>query len=307
VFDFVVHSYSLRKDRSGARWRRRIDHAKLCSITKFKAMANKGKTVRTNQVKQTLQAGETSVGTFIFEFNTTGIGRIVAEAGAQFVLFDMEHTGWSVETIRMLIASSRAVDAVPLVRVPATQYHFMARVLDMGALGIMMPMVESVEQALVMAKSCKYPPVGRRGAAFTISHDDYTSGDVSEKQKHLNENTLLIAQIETVAGLENVDEIAKVDGIDVLWIGQYDLSSTLGIPGQFDDPKFLDAVKRVVGAANDNGKAAGFMPLSVDEAQLRIEQGFRCLAYGGDLWLYQAALRSGINAVRAMLPTKVQP
>ena len=266
-------------------------------------MADKGKTVRTNHVKQSLQAGKVSVGTFIFEFNTTGIGRIAAEAGAEFVLFDMEHTGWSVETIRMLIASSRAADAVPMVRVPATEYHFIARVLDMGSLGIMMPMVESVEQAQVMADSCKYPPVGRRGAAFTISHDDYTGGDVGQKQQHANDNTLLIAQIETVAGLENVSAIAKVEGIDVLWIGQYDLSSSLGIPGQFDDPKFLDAVKRVVAAANDNGKAAGFMPLSIDEAQLRIDQGFRCLAYGGDLWLYQAALRLGIKTVRAMTPT----
>lgn len=258
--------------------------------------------MRVNSVKQTLEAGNTSVGTFVFEFNTTGIGRIAAEAGAEFVLFDMEHTGWSVETIRMLVATSRCADTIPMVRVPATQYHFMARVLDMGAMGIMMPMVESVEQAQLMADSCKYPPVGLRGAAFTISHDDYTGGDVNEKQRHADENTLLIAQIETAAGLENVEAIASVDGIDVLWIGQYDLSSSLGIPGQFDDPKFLSAAERVVAAARANDKAAGFMPLSVEEAKLRIEQGFRCLAYGGDLWIYQAALRSGLKAVRAMCP-----
>ena len=86
--------------------------------------------MRINHVKQALQQGKTAFGTFIFEFNTTGIGRIAAQAGAEFVLFDMEHTGWSIETIRMLIASSRSADAVPLVRLPATQYHFMARVLD---------------------------------------------------------------------------------------------------------------------------------------------------------------------------------
>lgn len=257
--------------------------------------------MRTNQVKQKIEAGQVSLGTFIFEFNTTGIGRIAAEAGAEFLLFDMEHTGWSVETIRTLIASSRSVDAVPIVRVPATQYHFMARVLDMGAMGIMLPMVESVEQAQLIVDSCKYPPLGKRGAAFTISHDDYTGGDVPTKIREANDNTLLIAQIETVAGLNCVDKIAEVDGIDVLWIGQYDLSSSLGIPGQFDHPDFLSAIKQVTAAANANNKVAGFMPLSVEETQLRISQGFRCLAYGGDLWIYQKALADGLREIRASI------
>ena len=254
--------------------------------------------MKANSVKQKLEQGGVSVGTFVFEFNTTGIARIAAGAGAEFVIFDMEHTGWSVETIRMLIATSGAADIVPMVRVPATQYHFMARVLDMGARGIMVPMVESLEQAQLLADSCKYPPAGRRGAAFTISHDNYTGGTVAEKIEWANRNTLLIAQIETAAGLEQVEQIAGVQGVDVLWIGQYDLSSSLGIPGDFDHPKFLAAVDRVIAAANAQGKSAGFMPLSADEAKLRLEQGFRCLACGGDLWIYQTALRQGIEAIR---------
>ena len=213
--------------------------------------------MRTNHVKQAIQAGQVSLGTFIFEFSTTGIGRIAAEAGAEFVIFDMEHTGWSVETIRMLVASSRSVDTVPIVRVPATQYHFMARVLDMEALGIMLPMVESVEQARLIVDSCKYPPKGRRGAAFTIAHDDYTGGDVAAKIREANEQTLLIAQIETAQGLENVDRIAQVDGIDVLWIGQYDLSSSLGIPGQFNHPDFLSATERVIAASSAHRQSRG--------------------------------------------------
>ncbi|MDA1049415.1 MAG: aldolase/citrate lyase family protein [Planctomycetota bacterium] len=257
--------------------------------------------MRTNQVKQAIQAGQVSLGTFIFEFSTTGIGRIAAEAGAEFLIFDMEHTGWSVETIRMLIASSRSTDAVPIVRVPATQYHFMARVLDMGAMGIMLPMVESVEQAQLIVDSCKYPPMGRRGAAFTISHDDYTGGDVATKIREANEHTLLIAQIETARGLDEVERIAQVDGIDVLWIGQYDLSSSLGIPGQFEHPDFVSAIGRVIAAANAHGKVAGFMPLSVEESRLRINQGFRCLAYGGDLWLYQKTLADGLKEIRASI------
>ena len=103
--------------------------------------------MKPNPVKWTLRDGGTAVGTFMFEFNTTGIARLAAVAGAEFAIFDMEHTGWSMETIRMLIATSRSTTMVPLVRIPATEYHFVARVLDMGAMGIMVPMVESVEQA----------------------------------------------------------------------------------------------------------------------------------------------------------------
>jgi 2-keto-3-deoxy-L-rhamnonate aldolase RhmA len=119
--------------------------------------------MRINHVKQNVHGGGTSIGTFMFEFNTTGIGRIAAEAGADFAVFDMEHTGWSVETIRILIATTRSTSMIPYVRVPATEYHFIARVLDAGAMGIMVPMVENVEQARTIVASAKYPPAGRRG------------------------------------------------------------------------------------------------------------------------------------------------
>src|SRR5262245_22921367 len=133
--------------------------------------------MRTNHVKEKLLAGGVSVGTFMFEFATTGIGRIAAEAGAEFGIFDMEHTGWSVETIRMLIATTRSTAMIPMVRIPATEYHFIARVLDMGAMGIMAPMVESAAQARKIVESAKYHTIGRRGEAFTIAHEDTTGGD----------------------------------------------------------------------------------------------------------------------------------
>ena len=254
--------------------------------------------MKINHVKKKLRDGGIALGTFVFEFNTPGIARLAAEAGAEFVIFDMEHTGWSIETIRGLIATAGSVDMIPLVRVPATQYHFLARALDMGAGGIMAPMVESGEQAQTIVASCKYPPHGRRGAAFTIAHDDYTGGDVVKKMRTADSEVLLIAQIETAAGLESVEQIAAVDGIDLLWIGQFDLSSSLGIPGEFTQPRFLEALHRVTAAAQRHGKAAGFMVLGIDEAGTRIEQGFRCLAYSGDLWIYQEALRNGLQAIR---------
>lgn len=254
--------------------------------------------MRTNRVKETLKRGGVSLGTMVFEFDSTGIGRLAAEAGAEFVIYDMEHTGWSIETVRQLIATTRAADTVPLVRVPATEYHFIARTLDMGAMGIMMPMVESAEQARKLVASAKYPPLGRRGAAFTVAHDDYTGGDIGAKMRTANSEILLIAQIETAEGLENVEQIAAVPGLDLLWIGQFDLTNFLGIPGQFDHPQFLAAVDRIVAAGRAHEKPVGFMILSPEEAVLRLKQGFRCLAYGGDLWLYQQALRAGLAAVR---------
>lgn len=255
--------------------------------------------MRFNQVKSKLRDGGTSIGTFMFEFNTTGIARIAAEAGSEFAVFDMEHTGWSVETIRMLIATSRVTSIPAFVRVPATEYHFIARVLDMGAMGIMVPMVESEEQALRIVNSAKYPPLGRRGAAFGVAHDDYTSGDIIEKINSANREQLLIAQIETAAGINNVEAIAAVPGIDVLWIGHFDLTNSLGIPGQFTHPNFVAALERVVRACRQHNKVPGFMASDVENGKALLRQGFRMLAYSGDLWLYQQAVRQGIAALQA--------
>ena len=254
--------------------------------------------MRENPVKQKLLAGGVSLGTFVFEFDTPGIARIAGVAGAEFVVYDMEHTGWSVETIRRLIAVSPSDGPVPFVRVPASDYHFIARVLDSGAMGVMFPMVESGAQAEHIAKSAKYPPIGRRGAAFGIAHDGYDGADISASMRSANENTLIIAQIETRAGLESVDAIAAVDGIDALWIGHFDLTNSLGIPGQFDHPEFESAVDRVLEACRSHNKIPGFMAGDVAGGRSLLDRGFRAIAFGGDLWLYQQALRDGLNALR---------
>ncbi len=255
--------------------------------------------MRANRVKQTLSSGGTALGTMVFEFSSTGIARIAATAGVDFVIFDLEHTGWSLETLRMLLATARAPEVTPLVRVPASQYHFVARVLDLGALGFMAPMVESEEQARQLVQFAKYPPIGRRGCAFGIAHDDYTAGDSKAKMLAANQETMIIAQIETAAGLESVEAIAAVPGIDVLWIGHNDLTASLGIPGEFTHPRYLSAVDRVLAACGKNHKAAGFMVTNVEQGRELLERGFRCLAYWGDLWIYQQALQLGIAGLRA--------
>jgi 2-keto-3-deoxy-L-rhamnonate aldolase RhmA len=254
--------------------------------------------MRPNLVKRKLAAGGVPIGTFLLEFSTTGIARLAAEAGAEFAVFDMEHTGWSMETVCMLIATARPTEMVPVVRVPATEYHFIARALDMGAMGIMVPMVEGEEQARRIVQSAKYPPRGRRGAAFGIAHDDYTGGDLAAKIQGSDREGLLIAQVETARGVEDVEAIAAVEGLDMLWVGQADLTTSLGIPGQYAHPTFLEAVDRVLAAGRKHNKPVGYLALDVEDGKAMLARGFRMLAYGGDLWLYQQALRHGVAALR---------
>jgi 2-dehydro-3-deoxyglucarate aldolase/4-hydroxy-2-oxoheptanedioate aldolase len=255
--------------------------------------------MRENPVKRKLAAGGTSLGTMVFEFASPGIGRIAAGAGAEYIVYDMEHSGWSIETIRGLMATTRAADTVPMVRVPATEYNLIARPLDIGAMGLMVPMVESARQAQTIIDSAKYPPVGKRGAAFGFAHDDYSGGDIVAKMASANDGVFLMAQIETRAGVENADAIAAVDGIDCLWIGHFDLTNSLGIPGQFTQPTYLKAVETVLSACRDHGKTPGIMVGDVATGERVLEQGFRAIAYSGDIFLYQQALREGLDALRA--------
>jgi 2-keto-3-deoxy-L-rhamnonate aldolase RhmA len=250
-------------------------------------------------IKNQLQAGELVLGTFVFEFATNGVGPLAASAGARFVIYDAEHTGWGWETLARLVATTRPTGAAPLVRVPLAQRSYLSRALDIGAAGLMIPMVESADQARDVVSWATYPPHGVRGAAFGVAHDNYAEGGAVDYMTRVNRDNVIITQIETVTGLEAVEDIAAVDGVDVLWVGHFDLTNSMGIPGQFDHPRYLAALDRVAAAARAHAKTAGFMPTSPPEARMLLERGYRMLAYGGDLWLYRAALRAGLTQVRS--------
>ncbi len=242
--------------------------------------------------------GGAAFGAMIFEFFTPGIPAIVAAAGADFILYDMEHSGAGIETMKAQFAGCRGLPLAPLVRVPATEYDFIARALDMGAHGVMLPMVETRAQAEFIAACAHYPPKGRRGAAFGVAHDDYRPGSPAEKMAAVAARTLVIAQIETPEGVRNVDAIAATPDIDVLWLGHFDLTNFKGIPGQFDHPEYRRAVAAIVDAARRHGKPAGFMATDERWAREYWEHGFRMIAYGLDLLLFQRALGDGIDALR---------
>ncbi|HEX3690148.1 MAG TPA: aldolase/citrate lyase family protein [Solirubrobacteraceae bacterium] len=251
--------------------------------------------MRGNPVKQALAAGERAVGAFLVEFNSLGIPRMLAAAGAEFVMWDQEHSGWSVETLRPLILAAHAAEIVPMVRVPALQQPMISAVLDAGAMGVMAPMIESAEHARQLVEAARYPPQGRRGVG--PHYADEMDADLPSTLERMNRELLVLAMVETTAGVENVAEIAAVDGLDVLWIGHGDLTTSLGIPGQFGDRRFLDALDTIFAAARAHDKAVGFLCISPDDARLAVSRGVRCIGLG-DRPLYDAALRAAQAAAR---------
>ena len=254
--------------------------------------------MRDNPVKATLAAGGRACGAMVFEFFSPGLPQICKNAGADFVLFDMEHTGLSFESLKIQVALCRGLDLVPMVRVPRNEYHFIARALDLGALGVMVPMVGTAAEAEHVVACTRYPPAGRRGAAFGFAHDDYQGGEITAKIAALHARTLVIAQIETDEGLRNVDAIAAVPGVDALWLGHFDLTNFMGIPGAFGHPSYVVAVAQIVAACDAHGKAAGFLAADDEWAREYVGKGFRLLAYGLDQLMLQNALRHGLDVLR---------
>jgi 2-keto-3-deoxy-L-rhamnonate aldolase RhmA len=239
------------------------------------------------------------VGHFIVEFATPGIGYLLKNAGCDYVLFDTEHSGFHNETIKSLLRYFEAAGLPAIVRVPSGEYHHIARALDMGAEGIMVPMVGTAEQAEAIVQSMKYTPRGHRGVALGVAHDHYTGGAVLDKLAAANDRTTLFAQIETAEGVANADAIAAVDGVDCLWVGHFDLSASLGIPGEFDNPKFTDAIAATHAATRKHGKAYGRLVPDVKTGVDLFNGGFDFICYSGDVWMFQAALTQAVAEIRA--------
>lgn len=248
-------------------------------------------------IRERVMGGDQVLGAMVFEFFSPGIPQIMANAGCEYLIYDMEHTGIGFETLKAQVAHCRGLPIAPMVRVPRGEYHFLARALDIGMQGVMIPMVGSAEEAGRIAEACRYPPIGRRGAAFGFAHDGYAVGDPAKKITDANATNLVIAQIETENGLAEVDAIASTPGIDVLWVGHFDLANFLGIPGEFQNPVFLDAVKSVVDAARRHGKGLGFMPADAAWAAEYKGYGFNMLAVGTDHGLLMQGVRSVLQTV----------
>lgn len=249
-------------------------------------------------LKDMAKSKSLKLGHFIVEFATPGIGHILASAGCDFALFDLEHSGFGFETVKSAIRYFEAAGVAPIVRVPSKEYHHIARACDMGAEGLMIPMVGNAREARAIVDCMKYYPQGRRGVALQVAHDNYRGGAVAEKLAAANARTTLFCQIETAEGVDNAEAIAAVDGVDALWVGHFDLSVSLGIPGQFDDPKFLAAIDAVIAAAKQHGKALGRLVPNVDLGIALYRQGFDFCCYSGDVWVLHNALAEAVGKLR---------
>lgn len=239
------------------------------------------------------------VGHFVVEFATPGIGHILKSAGCDFVLFDTEHSGFSFETVKSALRYFEAAELAAIVRVPSKEYHHIARAADMGAEGVMLPMVGTAAEASHIVNCLKYPPEGARGVALQIAHDRYRPGPTKQKLAAANRRTTLFAQIETAEGVANADKIAAVPGVDCLWIGHFDLSASLGVAGEFDNPKFLKAIDKVVAAARRHKKALGRLVPNVDQGVELYGAGFDFICYSGDVWVLHNAVAEALGQLRA--------
>ncbi len=237
-------------------------------------------------------------GHFIFEFDTPGIGYILKNAGCEFAILDTEHSGFGIETIKRVMVYMRAAALPTVVRVPSKDYKDIARCFDAGADGIMLPMVGTAEEAQSIIQSMKYVPEGGRGVILRSAVDCYTAGPTMEKLAAQNRRTALFAQIETAEGVENAEAIGALEGVDCLWVGHFDLSCSLGIPGEFDHPKFTAAIDKVVEAGRKTGTSLGRLVPDVDSGIALYKQGFDFIAYSADAWVLGDNVAAGLKAIR---------
>ena len=253
----------------------------------------------TPNLKRMFGSGNLKLGHSIFEFNSPGLGQIIGNAGIDFVFLDLEHSGFGVSEAKRAIAGLRLGGVAALVRPPSNAYHHIARALDIGADGLVMPMVSSQEEAEHIVSCMKYPPKGRRGVALGIAHDWYRPGDPADVLAAANRRTALATLIETEEGIANIDKIASVKDVDCLWIGHFDLSCSLGINGQFNHPDFIKACDKVKRAAKKHNKALARLAGDPAGCIALYKKGYDVLCYSGDLWVYQQALNEGIKEIRS--------
>ncbi|MDV3129691.1 aldolase/citrate lyase family protein [Mycobacterium sp. 21AC1] len=261
--------------------------------------------MRPNPVRTGLKDGTAVFGTFLMEFATPGVARLADSAGSQFVFWDLQHTGWSTAEVAPGIAAVHGRAIAAGVRVPQAVPWLIGQALDAGASLIMVPAVESPETAAEIVRATRYPtattPDGIRPVTFNFGWDDFRPPtDAAAELEAANDDVVVFVQIETARGLDRVEQIAAVDGIDVLWVGDNDLAASLGVAGDFAHPVYLAALDRVAAAAATAGKAAGFTTADPAVAEDMLNRGYRVLAFGNDVKVFQAALRGGIDAFRAL-------
>lgn len=239
---------------------------------------------------------EMLAGTFLNLGSATAV-EIAANVGFDWLLIDLEHGSGALADLRSMLLACRGAQVAPIVRIRSVDPDTVKFVMDSGAAGIMFPFVSCVEEARRAVDCMKYPPQGSRGVAGIIRATDY-GRSWSEYFKEANARGLVVVQIETSAAVEAAAAIAAVEGVDVLFVGPLDLSVSLGCPGDFSPPHFVEALQKVVAAAESHGKASGILSRPEFVAQHKA-LGFKFMALGSDAGAVLSGLNTSLKQMQA--------
>ncbi|MEM2988866.1 MAG: aldolase/citrate lyase family protein [Candidatus Bathyarchaeia archaeon] len=247
-----------------------------------------GALMRKNPVKEKLRSGEAVIGAFC-NIPSPAAVEILGLLGFDFAIIDAEHGIPDLETVEHMVRAAEAVGITPLVRIALNLQQNILRYLDAGAMGIQIPLVNSVAEAEAVVRSAKYPPMGRRGLAAVRAGGYGIGRPLGDYVKMANEETLVIVQVETVDAVRNAADIVKVEGIDAIFIGPTDLSSSMGYPGQPSHPDVVATIERVGRMAIAAGKAAGTIARDPAAYERWRRVGFQYLCTGVTNFLASAA------------------
>jgi 2-dehydro-3-deoxyglucarate aldolase/4-hydroxy-2-oxoheptanedioate aldolase len=246
-----------------------------------------------------ISEGMPAFGTFVVEQASISTVRIAASAGADFLIFDGEHGPVDPVSMRNAVAVSTMLTVDAFVRVQNVESELLPQSLDAGARGIVIPNVQSVQEARRAVERAKFPPEGQRGAAFGSAQDGYTVGDIAQKVSQANGRTMILCMIESPTGAAHADQIASIDGIDGLWFGYIDFSIAAGIPGQIRHQVVVAAAEQVAAACRRHGKRAGVMVTSAAELATYVERGFDLIAFGSDAFVMKHGFSAGFELCRS--------
>ncbi|UCH63409.1 MAG: hypothetical protein JSU77_02845 [Fidelibacterota bacterium] len=252
-------------------------------------------------LKKTLNEGGLVIGTLLSEVRNPNVAYMLAQCGYEYFVIDNEHGTFSPETVSNMIAAARGAGIAALVRIPEIRRETILKPLDSGATGLLVPQVNTADQAREIIHHAKYPPMGDRGVGLRRAHSRYGRVDATEYLKQANEDTFIAVQAENSTSIENMEEIAAVPGIDCVFVGPSDLSVSLGIPGQVTHPREVEAIDRVLEVCQKHDIITGI--LMFDAALLKpwIEKGMRFVAYGSDISLLADAAAQGIEDLRSLV------
>lgn len=259
-------------------------------------------TMRKNTAKQRLRQGKTVIGCWLEEVRTPAVTHLLAAAGLDFLIVDMEHGSYNLETMADIVRMARLVEITPIVRVPDLTWERVGRILDAGAQGLMLPRVETPDQVRDFVSYLKYPPAGRRGMASGLGNTDFRWVTTPEYIAHANAETLVIVQIENTTAVANLDELAQVPGVDVFFIGPEDLSISMGLAGQQGHPQVQETISQIIATAAQRNIAPGIHTSDPAAIGPLHDQGVRFIAYASDIEFIFNGAAQGAQALKEKQP-----